>query len=117
MFKNYLKCCLYLGLSLIILTLIISLMNTIFNKNFTTIKLIIPIISILGTSIILGRKVKEKAYLEGLKFSSIYLIIITIIKIILKQTFSYQTFIIYFLMLLAGIIGSMIGINLRKQVN
>ena len=90
-------------------------MNTIFNKNFTIIKIIIPIISILGSSIILGQKVKEKAYLEGLKFSSIYLIIITIIKIIFKHTFSYRTFLVYFLMLFASIIGSMIGINIKKQ--
>ena len=38
------------------------------------IKVIIPIISILYSSIILGKNSNNKAYLEGIKFALIYII-------------------------------------------
>ena len=69
----------------------------------------------LVASIILGKNIKEKAYLEGLKFSSIYLVIVTILKLILKQSFNYKVIIMYFLLIFTGVIGSMIGINLKKN--
>ena len=49
----------------------------------------------LIASIFLGKAIKEKAYLEGLKFSLIYIAIITITSIILKQSFNYKTIIIF----------------------
>ncbi len=115
MFKKYLKSYLYLLGLIIILTIIISLMNSLFSKNFTIIKIIIPIASMLISTIILGKSIKEKAYLEGIKFSAIYIIIITILKLILKESFNYKVIIMYFLLLFTGIIGSMIGINLKKN--
>ncbi len=115
MFKTYFKCYgLLLGF-IIILTFIISIANSIFANNFTIIKIIIPIISMLIASIFLGKTIKEKAYLEGLKFSLIYIAIITITSIILKQSFNYKTIIMYLLLLFAGVIGSMIGINLKSS--
>lgn len=115
MFKKYLKSYLYLFGLIIILTIVISIMNYLFSKNFSIIKIIIPIISMLVASVILGKSIKEKAYLEGLKFSSIYLVIVTIMKLIFKQTFDYKVIIMYFLLMFTGIIGSMVGINLKKN--
>lgn len=115
MFKNYLKSYGFLLGLIIVLTIIISIMNSLFSKNFSIIKIIIPIISMLASSIYLGRKVKEKAYLEGLKFSTIYIIIITITKLILKQSFNYKIIIIYIALIFSGIIGSMMGINFKSS--
>lgn len=115
MFKKYLKSYLYLLGLIIILTIIISVMNSLFSKNFTIIKIIIPIIAMLVSSIILGKNIKEKAYLEGLKFSAIYVIVITILKLVLKQALNYKVIIMYALLIFTGIIGSMIGINLKKK--
>jgi len=115
MTKNYLKSYGLLLSLIMILTIIISILNSLFTKNFTIFKIIIPIISTLSASIYLGKHTKEKAYLEGLKFSVIYLVLITIIKLILKQTFNYQTIIIYITMIISSIIGTMIGINLKKE--
>ena len=77
--------------------------------------MIIPIISIFISSIILGKVTKEKAYLEGLKFSTIYLIIISILKLILKLPFNYKTIIMYLVIIITSIIGLIIGINTKKK--
>ena len=58
---------------------------------------------------------QEKAYLEGFKFSTLYLLLITIIKIVIKTNFNYKTFIMYFGLILTSIIGSMFGINIKKN--
>lgn len=115
MLKNYLKSYLYLFGMIFILTLILSIINYFINIPTSIIKLLIPITSMFISTIILGKKTKEKAYLEGLKFSSIYLLLSIIISIISKNTFSIKLIISYLLLLLSGIIGSMIGINISKK--
>lgn len=115
MFKNYLKSYIYLISSLIILTTLFSIITYLIPIKTTIIKILIPIISILISSFILGKNTKSKAYLEGIKFSLIYLIFTTILKLILKTSFNYKVFIIYLLLTLSSIIGSTIGINTRKN--
>ena len=115
MLKNYLKSYLYLFTSIIILTLILSIINYFFTMPTKVIKLLIPIISILISSIILGKNTKSKAYLEGIKFTSIYIILSIIISIITKNTFNFKLILCYILLLLSGVVGSMIGINLSKN--
>ena len=115
MLKNYLKSYGYLIGITFILTIIISIINYCFNISPTIFKIIIPIISILISSIILGINTKEKAYIEGIKFSIIYILIITILKFILKTNFNYKVIITYILMIFTSIVGSTIGINLQKK--
>lgn len=115
MLKNYLKSYAYLFGSILILTIILSIINYFFNIPVKVIKLLIPIISILLSTIILGKNTKSKAYLEGIKFTSLYLILSIIISIITKNTFNFKLILCYLLILLSGIIGSMIGINLSKK--
>ena len=115
MLKKYLKSYLYLFSSIIILTLILSLLNYFYTFPTKIIKLLIPIISILLSSIILGKNTKEKAYLEGLKFTSLYIILSLIISLITKNPFTIKLILSYLLLLLTGIIGSMIGIQLKNK--
>lgn len=115
MIKSYLKSYGYLFGIILILTIILSIINSFSNTPLHIIKIIIPIISLLIATIILGRNTKEKAYLEGIKFTTIYIIITTILKLILKTTFNYKIIIIYLILLFTGIIGSMIGINSKKN--
>ena len=116
MLKNYLKSYLYLFSSIIILTLLLSIINYFFTIPTKIIKLLIPIISILISSIIIGKNTKSKAYLEGLKFSSLYIILSILISILTKNPFTIRLILSYLLLLLSGIIGSMIGINLNKRI-
>lgn len=115
MIKNYLKSYTYLFSLILIFTIILTLINYFIVFPNKIIKLLIPIISILISSIILGKNTKTKAYLEGIKFSLIYIIISIIISIIFKNTFSFKLILSYILILLSGVIGSMIGINLNKE--
>lgn len=115
MFKSYLKSYLILFSLILILTIILSLINYLFLIPLNIFKIIIPFISIFTSSIILGQNTKEKAYLEGIKFSSLFLIIITIIKLILKLPFNYKTIIMYLGIILTSIIGLIIGINTKKK--
>ena len=114
MIKKYLKCYGYLLGIIIILTLLLSITNYFINLPVNTIKIIIPIISILISCIILGKNTKEKAYLEGIKFSCIYIFFTLLIKIVLKAPFNYKTIIICIAIILTSIIGSMIGINSKR---
>ena len=58
---------------------------------------------------------KQKAYIEGIKFTSIYIIISIIFSFIIKNPFTIKLIISYLSLLLSGIIGSMIGINLKNK--
>ena len=114
--KKYLISYLYFISIILILTIIYSLINYFTNFTNTIIKILIPIISIFISSIILGKQTTNKAYLEGLKFTSIYLIIMLITNyLILHNSFNFKTLIFYFLTLFTGIIGSMLGINLKRK--
>lgn len=115
MFKTYLKCYGYLFSLIFILTLLLSIINYLFNTTTPIIKILIPIISIFISSIILGKNTKSKAYLEGIKFISIYLLLITILKFIFVPTLNYKIIIMYLVLIFSSIIGSMLGINLKKN--
>ena len=114
MLKIYLKGYLYLFGIIIVSTIILSLINYFIPFKIGIIKIIIPIISMFISSIIVGKNVKAKAYLEGLKFSSLYLLFISLLKFIIKTPFNYKVVIIYILTIFTSVIGSMFGINLKK---
>ena len=115
MIKKYLKAYIYLFSGIIILTTLLSIISYLFNLPLSIFKIIIPIISIFISSIILGKNTKEKAYLESLKFSIFYLLLVSIFKIIIHSEFNYKTIIIYISLILSSIIASMLGINLKKD--
>ena len=115
MIKTYLKSYLYLLITIITLTIILSLINYFIPFNNTICLICILSISMLFSSIILGKNSKQKAYLEGLKFSGSFLLLITILKILISSEFNYKVIIIYFLTIFTSIIGSMLGINLKKE--
>ena len=115
MIKKYLTCYGYLIGINILLTICLSIINYFIPKSFTIIKIMIPIISVLISSIILGNNTKEKAYIEGIKFIIPYIILTIIIRLLLHLDFNYKVIIIYIILLITSIIGSMIGINIKKN--
>lgn len=114
MLKVYLKCYGLLYGLIIILTFLLSILNYYTNNSFMIINLIIPTISILMSTIILGKKATNKAYIEGIKFSSIYIIISIILNIIFK-TFNIKIIIFNIILLFIGALGAMTGINLKRK--
>lgn len=115
MIKNYLKDYLILLSIIIILTIILSIINYFIPFDNTIELICIPAIAMFISCIMLGKCCKQKAFIEGIKFSSIYLITTTIIKLLIHSEFNYKVIILYFLILFTSIIGSMLGINLKKE--
>ncbi len=114
--KNFLKSYAYLFGSILILTLLLSIINYFIVLPTNTIKIIIPIVSILYSSIILGKNSNSKAYLEGIKFSLIYILFIFLISILFFKTKIKIDILLYYLILvLTSMFGSMIGINTKKK--
>ena len=115
MFKKYLKSYGFLLGIIIALTLILSIFNYFIPFKANIIKIIIPIMAIFISAIILGKGMKEKAYLEGIKFAIIFIGLLSIVKLILKDSFNYKTIIMYIALSIASILGAMLGINLKKE--
>ena len=116
MVKIYLKSYAYLFGLILLFTIILSIINYFVVFPTKVIKILIPIISMLVATIILGKNTKSRAYLEGIKFTSIYIILSIIVSLITKNPFNFKLILSYLLILFTGVIGSMIGINFKKKL-
>ena len=113
--KNFLKSLLISIISFLVLTLFVTIFNY-FNllsiNGMNISKIIIPIISMLIGSFYLGTTVKNKGWLEGIKFSVLIILLLIIINLlILKNGFEIKNLIYYIIILVSSMVGSMIGIN------
>lgn len=123
---NYLK---NLGISLmfivafmLVFTFIATILNYVglFSSTIMKIiKIIIPVIAMLMGGFIIGNKQGKKGWLEGLKLSLIFLIILTIFNYLgLKSSFSVKLIIYYTILIVSTILGSIIGVNrFKPQTN
>ena len=100
---------------ILILTFISTFFNYInlFNNSvINIIKIIIPIISMLIGGFIIGKKTGKKGWLEGLKLSLIFIIILTIFNYLaFNHKISLKTIIYYLILIISTIFGSIIGVN------
>lgn len=121
---NYLKkvgiSFIYILSFIIGLTFIFTLLNYIGLLNSTTIniiKVIIPIISMFIGGFIIGKRSSKKGWLEGLKLSIIFLIILSLFNYLgLKTSISLKIFIYYLVLTISTIFGSIIGVN-KNELN
>lgn len=96
------------------LTFIISLFNyfNIINDKIVEIfKILIPITSIFIGGLKIGKKSKNKGWLEGLKLGIIFVTFIVIFNFLaLNIEFELKNVIFYIILITSCILGSMIGI-------
>lgn len=114
--KYYLKSSLYtLGIILIssIIITILNYFNIINGKVLDIIIYIIPLISTMIGSFILGKASNKKGYIEGLKYAGIWSIIFLIISIILKQI-NLSSIIFFIILILLSMLGAILGINKKR---
>lgn len=105
-----------LVLILNLLTSILYYFNLTNSNSNHILKILNFIIIYLSTGLYIGKRSKSKNLVEGLKISSIIILLsISFILIIPSTKFTLSTFIFYTLLTLLIIIGSKIGVNLRKQ--
>lgn len=109
---------LYIILTMFILTFVLTLFsyfNIIGDKTVSIFKIVVPIISLFIGGFLIGKKSLKKGWLEGLKLSLIFLIILVIFQYLaLDQTFDIKNILYYLILSVSSIFGSMIGISKRK---
>ena len=94
---------------------VLSLTGIFNSKKLFIFKIIIVISSFLIGGYNIGKKSKKKGYFEGLKLSIIFLIIISIFNyVILNSPINIKNLLYYSILIIAGMFGSMIGINKSK---
>lgn len=117
--KKLLKPIIYIFSILILSLLLLTTLNyfDITNQNTSTIiKILIPIISFFIGSFILGKNSNKKGWLEGLKLSSILILLFILLNyIIFKQSFQIKSIIFYITLIISSILGSIIGINKKNK--
>lgn len=109
----------YILTSLLLLTFITTLFSyfNILNDKITSIiKILIPIICMLLGGFYIGRKSSKKGFLEGLKLGIIFSIALIIFNYLaLNNSFKIKYLLFYIILITSSVLGSMIGINKKKQ--
>lgn len=102
--------------------LILSLITTIlyyFNitgESFNNIlKIFSFIITFILTGIYIGKNSTKKGWFEGIKISLITILIFLILSLVFKHSFNIWQIIYYLILSITITLGSIIGINFRKE--
>lgn len=113
--KNVSLSILYIILTMVVLTFILTLFsyfNIIGDKVVSIFKIIIPVVSLFIGGFLIGKKSLKKGWLEGLKLSLIFLILLIIFEYLsLDQSFNIKNILYYLILSISSIFGSMIGIS------
>lgn len=115
---KYLKSIMFFFCFLLISNIIITILYyfNITGSSFNNIlKIIIFILSFIGVGINIGRKTNKKGWLEGLKIAGILIAFFLIISLILRYDFNIKQIIYYIVCAVTIVLGSMIGINFKKN--
>lgn len=116
--KNYLYS-IFLTIITIILTL--TLITTLYYFDiisptvYNILKIVLLLISIFINNYLIGKKSLKKGYISGIKLSLPIILIFFLISLLTK-TFSPKTILYYSIILTTGILGSMLGINTKKEL-
>ena len=84
------------------------------DKIMTISKIIIPIISLAFGGFILGKSASKNGWIEGLKIGLIITIIILICNLIFASGINLKDLVLYGVLIISSMFGSMAGINLKK---
>lgn len=119
MIKKYLISYAYTLGIIIVGTFIVTLFNyfNLLSSNVAnTLILIIVIVSLFIGSFLLGKKSNKKGYLEGIKYSVIFILLLVIINLIFIKVFEIKSLIYFLIIIISSAFGSMLGIN-KKGTN
>ncbi len=109
----------YYFLFIILIIFICSLLNLI-GVNSTITNLIIFIFNVLAFLVFgfkNGKRANSKGYIAGLKTAGLFLLVLIVINLFTARNFfNVITFVYYLILLLAGVMGGMLGIN-KKEVS
>lgn len=101
-------------------TLLVTLLhdiNWIGVKTLSILEIIIPMLAMFLGGFQIGKRSKQKGWLEGIKLSLLFLILLILFQYLgLHSNFSIKSLLFYFLIIISSVLGSMVGIN-RKIPN
>ena len=117
--KKSLKSLLYIFSIIIVSTFLVTTLNY-FNiigpKLLTIFKILIILSSMFTGGIIIGKNSKQKGWLEGIKLGLIVTVILVLFKyLVLNKKFLITNIIYYIILIISCTLGSMIGINKKKN--
>ena len=101
--------------SILILTLLITILNyfNLFSEGLVNVfKIIIPIISLFVGGFLMGKSSNEKGWIEGLKFSLIFIILLILFNLMgLGSSLEFKNLLYYVIIIISSIFGGILGIN------
>lgn len=103
-------------LSLLLITTL-NYFNIISSTVYNILKIIVLLLNLFISNFILGKKAISKGYLEGLKLSIITILLLLIFSFILNLPLQPKIIIYYLIIIGTSVLGSMIGINKKKDSN
>ncbi len=115
---KYLKSLLYIFISILIFTLLISSLSyfNLLGSALKYFKLIAIIVSMLIGGIFLGKQSSNKGYLEGIKIGVIVIFILFLLSYLgFDKNINLERIIYYLIILISSIFGSIIGINKKSK--
>ncbi len=110
-----------LGYTLIALFLSLLVIITLYyfnliNQNiYKILKIIILIINIFISGFLLGKQAKSKGYLEGIKLSSMIIILFLGITFLANEPIKLTVIVYYLIILITATFGSMLGMSLKAK--
>lgn len=116
--KKYGKRLIFTITSIIIFLFLLTLLyyfNIIGPNLNKVLKIVIILLNIFISSFILGKNTISKGYLEGIKFALIIIPIFIFISLITHSKLELKVILYYIIILITSILGSMIGINRKKE--
>lgn len=117
-FKNFGIAFLYIIGLLFVLTFLITLLNyfnLIGSKTIAILEILIFVIAVFIGGIVIGKRSSKKGWLEGLKLSGIFLIILLIFNYLgLDHSFEIKDLIFYLILIGTSTFGGMVGISKKN---
>lgn len=114
--KILLKNILYTFIFFAIFSLLLTALNYFNIINYQTLaigKIIIPILSLGLSGLLMGKKATKNGWLEGLKISLIIVLLLISVTAIIGE-FSPKKLTFFLILIIAGIFGSILGINTKN---
>ena len=118
--KKYGLRLLYTLISLLLSLLFVTTLyyfNIISTNTYKVLKVVVLLVNIFFGSFILGKKAKNKGFLEGIKFAAIIIPIFFILTILTNQTLQLRLLLYYLIITFSSILGGMVGISRKKEPN
>jgi len=110
---NYLKVLIVPCLVIFFFPLILAILNLIGLRSFNILILIIMIITSIISGILIGKKAIKKGYIHGLIFGGILVLLMFLLGFFGSTPHNLNSLIYYLIIVIATVIGSMIGIGFK----